>query len=167
MQHTKGRLLSLKSIFCGKQCLWKSDKNLWPTKQNPSICYFISTNNLLQNYSMGHSWIKGVISTDLVGDLILLAKGDSCTGRISAFGLDSTCSQNKPRTDILTVWSWTSLVTEIGDLLYNWECLEKNVTITDWKNTPNVKCTSYTGWEPAKCINSRLMLNKQNGKRWS
>lgn len=61
-------------------------------------------------------------------DLILLAKGESCTGRISAFGLDSICTQsvhNRPRTDILPVWTWASLVTEIGDLLYNCECLEK------------------------------------------
>ena len=61
MQHTKRRLLSLKSIFCSKQCLWKSDKNFWPTKQNPSQGHFITTNNLMYNYSMGHSWINGII----------------------------------------------------------------------------------------------------------
>lgn len=77
---------------------------------------------------MGHSWIKGVISTDSVGNLISLAKGESCTGRISAFGLDSIYTQsvhNRPRTDILPVWTWASLVTEIGYLLNNCECLEK------------------------------------------
>jgi len=120
MQHTKGRLLSLKSIFCGKQCLWKSDKNLWPTKQNSSI-HFISTTNLLQ---LTTAWVI-LESRELLVHVFLLAKGESCTGRISAFGLDSMCNQSRPRTDILFVWSRVSSVNEIGDLLYNWECLEK------------------------------------------